>query len=392
MTQPASTKRAVLLVVDSVGVGALPDAKDYNDPPQANTLAHVAQACRGLDLPTLQAMGLGQILPLEGVPPSPSPSAAFGRMAARAPGKDTTTGHWEMAGLILQQPLALFPQGFPPSILEPFSQQTGRGILGNKPASGTQIIEELGPAHQQSGDWIVYTSADSVFQIAAHEETIPLGELYRACEIARSLLDPYHVGRVIARPFVGSPGAYQRTYHRKDFAFPPPGPTVLDHLQQAHIPVTGVGKIENIFCGQGLSDSVHTEGNEDGMNQTLALVQNQRKGLIFVNLVDFDMRYGHRNDPQGYGAALEQFDRDLQRLLPALAPQDLLLITADHGCDPTVPGTDHTREYVPLLAHHPHLAPGTPCGTRETFADVAQTLASFFALPPLPVGRDLAQP
>lgn len=382
----AQTKRAVLLVLDSVGVGAMPDAASYGDPPGCFTLGNVATACQGLKLPHLQSLGLGSVAEVQGVPAEQEPSGAYGRMAERAPGKDTTTGHWEMAGVTLTQALALFPDGFPEEILEPFRARTGRGVLANCAASGTEIIARLGEEQARTGDWIVYTSADSVFQIAAHEEVIPLEELYAACEVARELLEPHRVGRVIARPYVGESGAYVRTANRKDYAMLPPGETVLERLASAGVPVTGVGKIGNIFSERGIARSLKTKDNAAGMEQTMALVREGVDGLIFVNLVDFDSKYGHRNDPQGYGAALEACDVQLGQLLSILEPEDLLIITADHGCDPTVPGTDHSREYVPLLVRHASLKAGTNLGTRETFADVAQSLAAYWGVAPMPQG------
>lgn len=364
----------------------MPDAAMYHDPPHCCTLGNVARVCHGLSLPHLASLGLGHILPVMGVDVVPSPQAAFGKMAEMAPGKDTTTGHWEMAGAVLTEPLALFPQGFPAAILDPFVAKTGRGVLGNVSASGTVILDELGPQQQTTGDWIVYTSADSVFQIAAHEQTIPLEELYRACEIAREILDPYRVGRVIARPYVGQPGQYTRTANRKDYAMLAPAETILQRLQEHGIPVIGVGKIGNIFSEQGISQSYPTKNNQAGMETTLRLVREQQEGLVFINLVDFDSLYGHRNDPVGYGKALEDFDRRLGDMLSLLREEDLLIITADHGCDPTVPGTDHSREYVPLLVKHRSLAGGLSLGTRTTFADIAQSLATFWGIPTMPVG------
>ena len=379
-------RRALLIVLDSVGVGAMPDAPSYNDPPNCFTLGNVAEVCQGLSMPHMASLGLGHIAEISGVEAVPSPTAAYGKMAEKAPGKDTTTGQWEMAGAILEEPLALFPEGFSQEILDAFAAATGRGVLGNLSASGTVIIEELGPQQQETGDWIVYTSADSVFQIAAHEEVIPLEELYRACTIARKLLDPYRVGRVIARPYVGSPGAYARTANRKDFATLPPSETILQRLDSAGVSVTGVGKIGNIYSEQGIRQSFPTKDNVEGMETTFRLLREQEEGLIFVNLVDFDSKFGHRNDPKGYGRALEIFDEYLGKLLLMLREDDLLVITADHGCDPTVPGTDHSREYVPLLAQHSSLAGGTSLGTRSTFADIAQSLATFWGLPAMNVG------
>ncbi len=386
MMSSKQKQRALLLVLDSVGAGAMPDAPKYNDSLDAFTLKNVAAACQGLHLPNLQKLGIGNIAPIEGVPPLEMPEGGFGRMAEKAPGKDTSTGHWEMAGVIIEKPLALFPNGFPPEIIEPFIERTGRGVLANYPASGTEIIAELGEEQRRTGKWIVYTSADSVFQIAAHEEVIPLEELYRACEIAREILDPYNVGRVIARPYVGEKGNYTRTDNRKDYALSPPGTTILDRLTEAGIPVTGIGKIGNIFNHRGLSREIPTHGNHDGMVQTIQLVKEGVEGLIFVNLVDFDSKYGHRNNAKGYGQALEEFDEQLGELLPLLDEDDLLIITADHGCDPTMPGTDHTREYVPLLVKHSSIPAGTDLGLRETFADIAQSLATFWHLKPMQHG------
>jgi phosphopentomutase len=370
-------RRAFLIVLDSLGCGALPDAHDFGDE-GTDTLGHVAAAVGGLRVPHLQRLGLGNLHAVQGVPPASPPLAAWGRMAETSPAKDTTTGHWELAGVPNERPFPTFPHGFPPEILEPFTARTGRGALGNKAASGTQIIEELGPAHLATGKWIVYTSADSVFQVAAHTDKIPLPELYRACAIAREILDPFHIGRVIARPFDGAPGAFRRTYDRHDYAMPPPRPTVLDHLAAAGWPVIGVGKIHDIFAGHGVTESIHTAGNDDGCVRTLELARTVERGLVFVNLVDFDSSYGHRNDARGYAAALEAFDRRLGELLPLLRPGDLLLLTADHGCDPTTPGTDHTREHVPLLALLAGDGAAADLGTRSSFSDVGATVAEFF--------------
>jgi phosphopentomutase len=335
----------------------------------------------------MSQMGLSHILDVEGVPKTDAPTAAFGRMAELAPGKDTTTGHWEMAGAVLDTPLALFPDGFPEELIAAFREKTGRDVLGNCAASGTEIIARLGEQQRETGAWIVYTSADSVFQIAAHEELIPLDELYRACEIARDLVAPLHVGRVIARPYVGEPGHYTRTPNRKDYALDPPAETVLDRLVAQGVKVTGVGKIGNVYNHRGITLERKSKTNHEGMEITKELVQSQDDGLLFVNLVDFDSKFGHRNNPKGYGQALEEFVVQLGELLPMLREDDLLIITADHGCDPTVPGTDHSREYVPLLVQHSSLAGGTALGTRRTFADIAQSLASYWGLAPMPVGE-----
>ncbi|MBI4509260.1 MAG: phosphopentomutase [Deltaproteobacteria bacterium] len=378
-------RRAIVIVLDSVGCGAAPDAAKYGDE-GANTLGHIAQRVCGMTLPYLQKYGLGNITTVLGVPPAIVPAGAFGMMREASAGKDTSTGHWEMAGLWLAEPFCTFPTGFPGEIIDAFKQRAGRGVLGNKAASGTEIIEELGPLHARSGDFIVYTSADSVFQVAAHEEVVPLDELYRACKIAREILDPYHVGRVIARPFVGAPGQYQRTYNRKDFSMLPPEPTVLDAIREGGMPVVGVGKIGDIFAGQGLTEDVHTEGNADGLRKTLELMDRVDRGLIFVNLVDFDMLYGHRNNPSGYYKCLREFDAFLPAIEAKLRAGDLVVLTADHGNDPTTPGTDHTREHVPLLVFGPSCAPGRALGTRSTFADVGATLAEAFGVRPPPHG------
>ena len=372
-------RRFVILVADSAGCGALPDAREYGDE-GSDTIGNTSRAVKGLSVPTLRAMGLGHLTAVQGVPAEPAPRAFFGRMAERSHGKDTITGHWEMMGLVLTEGLALFPRGFPPEIVEPFLRETGApGVLGNRAASGTEIIRELGEEHQRTGKPIVYTSADSVFQIAAHEETVPLERLYAWCGIARRQLDPWRVARVIARPFVGKPGAYARTYHRRDFAIALPGATVLDGLVAAGVPVYGVGKIPDIFDHRGFAEEIHTEGNADGLARTEALLDRVDHGLVFVNLVDFDMLYGHRNDPVGYARALEEMDRALPRILGRLRPGEAAALTADHGCDPTTPSTDHSREYVPLLVHAPG-AGGGALGTRGSFADLGATVAEFFGV------------
>ncbi|NMB73822.1 MAG: phosphopentomutase [Myxococcales bacterium] len=373
-------RRVVVIVLDSAGIGELPDAGAYGDGGAA-TLPNLARAVGGLTLPHLAALGLGRIAPIAGVSVAARPEGWFGKMAERSPGKDTTTGHWELMGLVLAEPFATFPKGFPEEIVREFSRRTGRGVLGNKAASGTAIIDELGREHQRTGQWIVYTSADSVFQVAAHEETIPLEELYRACRAAREFLDAYRVGRVIARPFVGAPGAYRRTYHRHDFSMKPTGPTVLDALRQAGVPVWGVGKIGDIFAGQGVERSEPTEGNASGIEKTLKLLDELSRGLLFVNLVDFDMTFGHRRDAAGYARALVDFDAALPRIQERLRPGDLLLITADHGCDPTFAAhTDHTREYVPLVAWRPR-GGGGELGVRRSFADLGATVAEALGVP-----------
>jgi phosphopentomutase len=372
-------ERVILIVLDSVGAGSLPDAAAYGDE-GANTLGHVAERCGGLRLPNLEKLGLGNILPMQGVAAVADPLASWGRMAEMAHGKDTIAGHWEMMGIILQQAFALFPQGFPPSLVGEFMKQTGAsGILGNKAASGTEIIAELGAEHTRSGFPIVYTSADSVLQIAAHEEIIPLPELYEMCLRARKICDAWRIGRVIARPFTGSAGNFSRTTNRRDYPMLPPGETVLDIMHQNGLEVIAIGKIENIFAGQGIGRTRPSHGNDEGMGLILEELTAARRGLIFANLVDFDMLFGHRNDAAGYGAALEAFDQGLDELLPRLGPNDMLVITADHGCDPAYPGTDHTREYVPLLVYGPGL-PTRPLGIRRTFSDVGVSILELFGL------------
>jgi phosphopentomutase len=375
---PNKIERVFLIVLDSVGVGSLPDAAAYGDE-GANTLGHVAEQCHGLHLPCLEKLGLGNILPLAGVPPARSPLASWGRMAEMSKGKDTIAGHWELMGIILDKAFALYPQGFPPDLIEDFQRRTGvGGVLGNVAASGTEIIAELGAEHVRSGFPIVYTSADSVLQIAAHEEVIPLEKLYDICLRARKLCDEKRIGRVIARPFIGSVGNFNRTTNRRDYPMLPPGETVLDVLLKNGLETVGVGKIGNIFAGQGIGRSLPSHGNAEGMAILEEELSHAWQGLVFANLVDFDMLYGHRNDAAGYGAALEAFDRDLGRLLPKLGSADLLLITADHGCDPAYPGTDHTREYAPLLAYAAG-APVAALGVRGTFADVGVSILDVFA-------------
>lgn len=376
----AKTKinRVILIVLDSVGVGSLPDAAAYGDE-GANTLGHVAEFGNGLILPNLQKLGLGNILPVKGVAAVPDPLASWGRMAEMSHGKDTIAGHWELMGIILDQAFALFPKGFPADLLAEFMSQTGaKGVLGNKAASGTEIIAELGAEHVRSGFPIVYTSADSVLQIAAHEEIIPLPELYEMCLRARKMCDAWRIGRVIARPFTGGTGNFSRSTNRRDFPMLPPARTVLDILRENGLEVTAIGKIENIFAGQGIGHSRPSHGNSEGMLLLREELAAGGRGLIFSNLVDFDMLYGHRNDAAGYGAALEAFDRGLGLLLPDLGPSDMLVITADHGCDPTFPGTDHTREYVPLLVYGAGL-PARALGVRRTFSDVGVSILELFA-------------
>lgn len=389
-------KRALLIVLDSVGIGAAPDAADFGDA-GANTLLHTAAAAGGLTLPCLQAMGLGNIpalitpgLAIPGVPPAEKPLALYGAMREVSRGKDTITGHWEIAGLELPEGFRLFPKGppsFPPELINAFEAKTGRKVIGNKAASGTVIIEELGAAQLKTGAWIVYTSADSVLQIAAHEEIIPPAELYRGCEIARALGNPYRIGRIIARPFLGKPGNFERTKNRRDYSFPMPEPSMLEHLVAAGIAVTAVGKIEDIYDRRGITQSFHTADNAESQARIAALIRGRCPGLIFANLIDFDMLYGHRRDAAGYAGALARTDAFLKDLTAGLGGEDLLIITADHGNDPTFRGWDHTREYVPLLVYRPGRSGGA-LGIREGFYDVAQALAFYFGLPPFRRGRN----
>ena len=374
-TSASEARRAVMIVLDGAGIGALPDADRYGDVGAA-TIPHVASAVGGLRLPNLQRLGLGCIAPIDGVPVAASPRASFGKAVELSAGKDTTTGHWELMGLVTEVPFPTYPNGFPPDLLGAFERVIGRGTLGNCVASGTEIIDRLGAEHVATGKPIVYTSADSVFQIAAHEGTIPLETLYEYCRIARRLLVPPHeVGRVIARPFLGTPGAFQRTANRHDFSLTPPANSVLDLLRAAGLPVTGVGKIGDIFAMKGLSRSLPVKGNAAGMATTLSALDDQKTGFVFTNLVDFDMLYGHRNDPKGYAAALEAFDDWLPSLLARLVPGDLLVLTADHGTDPCFPGTDHTREYIPVLFLQPGVA-GRDLGILGSFADLGATVAA----------------
>jgi phosphopentomutase len=372
-------------VLDSVGIGELPDASTYGDV-GSDTLGNIARRIP-LRVPTLRGLGLGRVAALGDSPPPPLPAAAFGRMAEASPGKDSVTGHWEMMGVVLSRPFPVFADGFPPEVIQEFSRRTGRGVLGNKAASGTRILDELGPEHLRTGALIVYTSADSVFQIAAHEDLVPVPELYRACEVAYGLVvEGLGVGRVIARPFAGGPGSFKRTAHRKDYALPPSSDTLLDRVKAANLPVVAIGKIEDLFAGRGITHAIHTASDDDGVDQLERQMAVVDVGLIFVNLVDFDTVFGHRNDVAGYAGNLERFDRRLARLLPLLRPNDVLIVTADHGNDPTTPSTDHAREYVPLLVAGSQVRAGADLGTRRTFADLGQTLADIFHVGPLAHG------
>ncbi len=379
--------RVIFMVMDSVGIGELPDAASYGDS-GSNTLGNIARSLGGLRLPNLAKLGLGNIAPLIGVWPETEPIGNFGKMAERSAGKDTTTGHWEMAGVVLEKAFPTFPKGFPEEFILRFEEAIQRPVLGNEVASGTEIIQRLGTEHVKTGKPIVYTSADSVFQVAAHEEVIPLSELMRFCSIAREMLvGEMEVGRVIARPFIGKEGDYRRTTNRHDFAILPPHLTLLDHVQKRGLPVLAVGKIRDIYAGQGVTEYTLTKSNKEGLDKTLEYMAQNRPGLIMTNLVDFDMLYGHRNDVQGYATALEGFDQRLPEILRAMGPEDLLIITADHGCDPTTTSTDHSREYVPLLVYGQNIKKGVNLGIRQSFADLGATVAEVLQLDQLIHGQ-----
>ena len=376
----AGLRAVVLVVLDSVGIGGAPDAADFGDEGSA-TLPHVAEVVGGLDVPNLARLGLGNIVPVAGVPPADRPEAAYGALIERSPGKDTTTGHWELAGIVLQQPFPTYPDGFPPEVIGAFEDAVGRRCLGNVAASGTEIIERLGPEHMVTGHPIVYTSADSVFQIAAHVDVIPLQSLYEMCEIARSIMrGPHEVGRVIARPFEGEPGSFSRTPDRHDFSVVPPADTVLDDIARAGLEVRGVGKISDIFAGRGVTRSRPTRSNAEGIVAVIEETTSIERGLVFANLVDFDQSFGHRNDPAGYAEALGEFDRALPDIIASLGPRDALFITADHGNDPTTPSTDHSRERVPLLVAGEPIVSGAELGERASFTDCAATIAELLRI------------
>jgi phosphopentomutase len=383
--------KVVLLVCDSLGVGEAPDAGEYGDQ-GADTVGHAAAAVGGLDLPTLGSWGFGRLTEIAGVAAVDPAAAVVGRLAERSAGKDTTTGHWEMMGVVLDQPFPTYPDGFPAEVIDVFSDAIGRGVLGNKPASGTEIIEELGSEHLETGKPIVYTSADSVFQIATHKRAVPLDQLYGWCRRARTLLEGEHaVGRVIARPFDGEPGSFFRTKERRDYALPPAGPTVLEGLQRAGLRTIGVGKIEDIFSRRGLVDSDHTGDNESSLDATVRFLRKaDGPTFVFANLVDFDMVYGHRRDATGYAHCLERLDARLPEIAAELGTDDWLFLTADHGCDPTAPGTDHTREFTPLVAFSPGGTTGRRLADRATFADLGATIADLFGVPPVGPGRSFA--
>ena len=385
-------RRIALIVLDSVGIGELPDADAFGDR-GADTLGHIAGRVEGFALPHMAELGLGLIAPLASVPAVSDPRACYGKMAEVSAGKDTMTGHWELMGLRIDTAFQTYPDGFPAELIHAFEAATGRAVIGNRPASGTEIIAELGERQMRTGAWIVYTSADSVFQIAAHEDVIPLEELYAACETARRMtLDaPHRVGRVIARPYIGKPGAFQRTANRRDYALKPPAPTVMNRLQEAGFDCLAVGKISDIYSGEGVTQSFKTKSNAHGIDRTAELLDTAFHGLLFTNLVDFDALYGHRRDPEGYARALMEFDRRLPDILSRVGRDDLLIITADHGNDPYHHGTDHTREYVPLLVWNPAMKRGLPLGTRATFADVGATIAANFGVEPPPVGTSFLE-
>jgi phosphopentomutase len=372
-------KRFVLMVLDSAGIGEMPDAAEWGDA-GTDTIGHTIMVEKPR-LPNFRKLGLGNIRPIDNLPPVSRPEGSYGKAAILSNGKDTTVGHWEMAGLLTSQPFPTYPDGFPGRIITPFKKAIGRDVLGNKPASGTEIIKELGREHMETGNPIVYTSADSVFQVAAHENVIPLEELYRICRIARELLDgPDRVGRVIARPFVGVPGDFQRTGNRKDFAVPMPDKCLLDHLKEAGFATVGIGKIPSIFDFTGFTDQLEAHNNAESIDQTIRALESAPEGLVFTNLVDFDMLWGHRRDSKGYAEGLEYLDRRIPEIQRAMGPKDCFIITADHGCDPTYRGSDHTREYVPILVYSSGLNGGTNLGTRATLADLGQTVAENFQL------------
>jgi phosphopentomutase len=377
-------RRAAIIVLDGLGIGPARDTDAYGDA-GSNTLGNVARAVGGLDLPNLEALGLGCCAPIAGVKAVTRPTAAYGVAEPTSAGKDSTTGHWELCGLVLETPFPTYPQGFPSEVIAEFSRLTGRGVLGNKPASGTRVLDEYGEAHQRTGDWIVYTSADSVFQVAAHESIVPLAELYAACAAARAMLQgPHGVSRVIARPFTGTPDAWVRTAHRKDFSLPPPGPTLLDRLAERHIPRVGVGKVDDLFAGRGIT-SIHTATNGEAYNLIEGALASMQRGLLLANVIEFDQTWGHRNDVPGFHGGLLALDRAMPRLLGGVRDEDLVIFTADHGNDPTTASTDHAREVAPILVVGPHVRP-VSVGHRGTFADVGQTVADFLGVSSLSAG------
>lgn len=406
MTKPESTnadpnnprggegrrRRVVVIVLDGVGVGAAPDAAQYGDA-GVNSISNAAKAVGGLNAPNLAALGLGCITPIPGLPTSVAGPSAYGKLQPQSPGKDTVSGHWELMGIRLAKAFPTYPHGFPKEIVAEFTRQIGRDVLGNKAASGTEIIQELGAEHVRTGKPILYTSADSVFQVAAHEQVIPVAELHRICRLARGILEGDHaVGRVIARPFLGTEaGGFRRTANRRDYPLAPESPTMMDRLKAAGKSVITVGKIDDIFAGQGFTRSCHTTDNKSSTAAIIELLQDDFEGLLFANLIEFDMIHGHRRDPRGYVAALEEFDRQLPAIRRRLRGEDFVIITADHGVDPTAPGSDHTREYVPLLVLGPGVKRAVNLGIRRSMSDVAATLAEVFGVEPLPVGESFLQ-
>ncbi|PKR78910.1 phosphopentomutase [Halalkalibacillus sediminis] len=384
----APFNRVFLIVMDSVGIGEAPDAKAFNDI-GADTLGHIAEHMQGLNMPNMAKLGLGNIREVEGIKAAEKPMAHYTKMQEASVGKDTMTGHWEIMGLHITKPFRTFPDGFPDALVQQLEEKTGRKVIGNKPASGTAILDELGEEHMATGSLIVYTSADSVLQIAAHEDIVPIEELYEICETARELTldDPYMIGRVIARPFVGEPGAFERTSNRHDYALKPFGRTVMNSLKDNGNDVVALGKISDIYDGEGVTEAIRTDSNDDGMDKLVKSMDQSFKGLNFLNLVDFDAKFGHRRDPQGYGEALEQFDQRLPEVLNKLKDDDLLIITADHGNDPIHHGTDHTREYVPLIAYHKGIDEGKSLPLRETFADIGATVAENFDVEEPEIGK-----
>ncbi|MFN2326223.1 MAG: phosphopentomutase [Gemmatimonadales bacterium] len=377
-------RRAALIVLDGLGVGPAPDTAAYGDE-GSDSLGNVARAVGGLDLPNLQRLGLGNLATLPGVPPAEHPTAAWGVAQPASAGKDSTTGHWELCGHVVRQPFPTYPQGFPDALLEEFSRRTGRGVLCNRASSGTAVLDAIGAQHVETGAWIVYTSADSVFQVAAHEAVVPVRELYAGCAVARELCrDEHGVARVIARPFDGQAPDWRRTARRKDFSLAPPGPTLLDRLAAEHIPVVGVGKVDDLFAGRGVS-SIHTPTNGDAYAMIDGALKGMRRGLLFANVIEFDQSWGHRNDVPGYLAGLRELDRAVPRLLRHVQPDDLVIFTADHGNDPTTPSTDHSREVVPVLVYGPGVR-AVSIGIRRTLADIGQTMAEFLEVPPLEAG------
>ncbi|MBZ6485670.1 phosphopentomutase [Priestia aryabhattai] len=374
-------KRVFLVVMDSVGIGESPDAEKYNDK-GADTFGHIAEHCNGLHMPNMAKLGLSNIREIKGIDKAEKPLAYYTKMQEASAGKDTMTGHWEIMGLNIDTPFNVFPDGFPEELISQLEEKTGRKIIGNKPASGTEILDELGKQHMETGDLIVYTSADSVLQIAAHEEIVPIDELYKICEIARELTldDPYMIGRIIARPFLGEPGNFTRTSNRHDYALKPFGRTVMNELKDNDIDVIAIGKISDIYDGEGVTKSLRTKSNMDGMDKLVDTLNMDFTGLSFLNLVDFDALYGHRRDPQGYGQALEEYDARLEEVFDLLKEDDLLIITADHGNDPVHHGTDHTREYVPLLVYNKGMQEGKELSIRQTFADIGATVAENFGV------------